>query len=819
MRSAHLITVFCLIMFFSISLFADEPNTEKEMPIFISDHLGRHLDQFPVSTIPIQKSADETPKTVEEWRDRIDAAWGQSELTKSTQLTMFNNYWTKLSDSFPAFQYLDLDFDSLRQANIIELNSGPVSRGRFAAIMQYTAKAVSESHTNFFDWNVLGFVNPQHNRPLLMLSSYVHEQHFGAGLSLMPDSSLFVYDVINNHPMGLEVGDIIIGYDGQRWKDLYPILLEAQLPILGPWGSSEEATTHILLTSAGLNWHLYDSMTVVKYATGDTISLSTSLMANKTIDAYFSEQLPVPGIPAPFPDETEIVWGIIDNTNFGYLYATGWGAGSGVPFTNAVDSMLDIYNVEAIIFDFRVNNGGSMFQCYEILERMLSDTTATIAFYDRLDPNDRTAMFKAWPEDLYQINADPTTNVDIPMAVLCGPNALSAGDQVPNLFRLHPRVRTFGKKTSTAFTAATYYDLYPNYYFLGSFGNSAPAYATDTFLTHTGFPIDEEVWLTQEDAVNGVDAVVKAATAWIEREIGLFFEADLTVGQAPLEVAFSARSPYDVDLWEWDFGDATISNEANPIHTFSNPGIYDVSLAMTSGTIAKSKSKPEYILVTADSLKTTDQTVTSGQSFAVDIALSNLISISEIFLPIEYSGEISLMLDSIVYSGTRATIFETRLSDIVDPFNKQLSLHLFSAEDHPSNHLPPGSGTLVKLYFTPSMSDNSQTNMLVFDGFSNHTLRFNHGGTYYTPDLEIGAISGNCCRGIRGNANGDEEDILDIEDLVFMVDYQFRNGEKPACDDEADVNGDKIQDVADLVYLVDYMFNRPGGKPPIDCIL
>ncbi len=35
--------------------------------------------------------------------------------------------------------------------------------------------------------------------------------HFGASLSLLPDSSLLVYDVISNHPLGLERGDISTG--------------------------------------------------------------------------------------------------------------------------------------------------------------------------------------------------------------------------------------------------------------------------------------------------------------------------------------------------------------------------------------------------------------------------------------------------------------------------------------------------------------------------------------------------------------------------------------------------------------------------------
>ena len=79
-----------------------------------------------------------------------------------------------------------------------------------------------------------------------------------------------------------------------------------------------------------------------------------------------------------------------------------------------------------------------------------------------------------------------------------------------------------------------------------------------------------------------------------------------------------------------------------------------------------------------------------------------------------------------------------------------------------------------------------------------------------------------CCVGDRGNIDGDSENIVDISDLVFMVDYQFRNGDAPPCFEEADIAPynpaegkypDEIIDIADLVYMVDYQF-RNGDAPP-----
>ena len=37
-----------------------------------------------------------------------------------------------------------------------------------------------------------------------------------------------------------------------------------------------------------------------------------------------------------------------------------------------------------------------------------------------------------------------------------------------------------------------------------------------------------------------------------------------------------------VTAWNWDFGDGTTSTEQNPVHAFTDPGIYSVSLSVTS---------------------------------------------------------------------------------------------------------------------------------------------------------------------------------------------------------------------------------------------
>ncbi|MFH1686668.1 MAG: hypothetical protein ABIE70_04005 [bacterium] len=57
---------------------------------------------------------------------------------------------------------------------------------------------------------------------------------------------------------------------------------------------------------------------------------------------------------------------------------------------------------------------------------------------------------------------------------------------------------------------------------------------------------------------------------------------------------------------------------------------------------------------------------------------------------------------------------------------------------------------------------------------------------------------------------------INIEDLVYLVNYMFNQGPVPDCLDAADIDGNgEGPNIADLVYLVNYMFNQ--GPDPAPC--
>jgi len=80
-------------------------------------------------------------------------------------------------------------------------------------------------------------------------------------------------------------------------------------------------------------------------------------------------------------------------------------------------------------------------------------------------------------------------------------------------------------------------------------------------------------------------------------------------------------------------------------------------------------------------------------------------------------------------------------------------------------------------------------------------------------------IAGGCCIGIRGNANGDEEESINIIDIVYLVSYCFDSGGGLVleCPPEANANGDIVGsiNISDITYLVAYCFG--GGPAPPPC--
>jgi len=73
------------------------------------------------------------------------------------------------------------------------------------------------------------------------------------------------------------------------------------------------------------------------------------------------------------------------------------------------------------------------------------------------------------------------------------------------------------------------------------------------------------------------------------------FSVNVTQGIVPLAVAFTDQSSGSPTAWRWDFGDGGTSTQQNPVHVYSIPGNYTVTLDVTWPTGSDQVTRADYI--------------------------------------------------------------------------------------------------------------------------------------------------------------------------------------------------------------------------------
>jgi len=96
----------------------------------------------------------------------------------------------------------------------------------------------------------------------------------------------------------------------------------------------------------------------------------------------------------------------------------------------------------------------------------------------------------------------------------------------------------------------------------------------------------------------GGDTEIKEAYVTAYASAQASFSASPTSGAAPLTVSFSNTSVGDFTTSLWDFGDGITSTLQSPMHTFTVPGVFTVSLTINGPGGLDLELSPEYISVT-----------------------------------------------------------------------------------------------------------------------------------------------------------------------------------------------------------------------------
>ena len=63
---------------------------------------------------------------------------------------------------------------------------------------------------------------------------------------------------------------------------------------------------------------------------------------------------------------------------------------------------------------------------------------------------------------------------------------------------------------------------------------------------------------------------------------------------------------------------------------------------------------------------------------------------------------------------------------------------------------------------------------------------------------------------ICGDLNDD--DALNIIDIIFLINYRYKDGSAPIPQASADVNNDELLNILDIVYLINYKY-KEGPEP------
>lgn len=485
--------------------------------------------------------------TVAEWKYIVDTTWGDGMPTED-KLLLFDRFWEAVDLHYPGFVNNPVNWDSVKNHYRPEIEAG-VSKGRFAGIINKMGLLLQEGHSGAYNLSVY-LTKPERDIPVLIPSYYsdsdsnlpLQNGWFGAALTPLSDDELLVLRCVADHPMGLEAGDIVLGYDGMPWKDLYPLLLQMDLPYSTNFriveqngsyqadlmGSSEKSTRHKWLASAGMNWHFFDTLDFRKYGSSDTLHAPTALLEGKKLYVAGNEQLPVEGIEFPMSDLTSVIFDTIMDNSIGYVYFLNMVHGD---FAERLKTAFQVFkesDVQGIIIDLRYNLGGYI-GWQNGFDPIFNRNIDSCSTYVRTQNGDHSDL-ETSGNFLIPLSEE---FLNRPIALLTGPGAMSQGDYVSYFIHTQSMTRSFGRATNTAYTL---YDSgltpntpsnFNNLSFYWNFGyedwvvHFAPRnfgrYIDGklTYFLHNGFELDEEIWLTQEAAYQQKDNMVERALEWI----------------------------------------------------------------------------------------------------------------------------------------------------------------------------------------------------------------------------------------------------------------------------------------------------------------
>ena len=224
-----------------------------------------------------------------------------------------------------------------------------------------------------------------------------------------------------------------------------------------------------------------------------------------------------------------------------------------------------------------------------------------------------------------------------------------------------------------------------------------------------------------------------------------------------------------------------------------------------------------------DTLKVSDAAANPGQKITVDISVTNDVPAKGFVLPINWSGPYNLILDSISTFGLRTSYFEEFDYLGYDDANFRVAVQIKTSSFGAVPNLPPGSGPVLRAYFTIPSNAAGDSNLVRLDPYvapttySPSIMTDCFALTVPTTDGTV-TLSPACCVNLRGNVDASPNDNVDLSDLSVMISYLTSTSAFVTlpCPDEANVNASAngAVDLSDLSLLITYLVGQGGTILP-----
>lgn len=280
-------------------------------------------------------------------------------------------------------------------------------------------------------------------------------------------------------------------------------------------------------------------------------------------------------------------------------------------------------------------------------------------------------------------------------------------------------------------------------------------------------------------------------------------------GPVSLEAHFTNNSAL-TGTWLWEFGDGDSSSLENPVHTYTEPGYYAVTLTVGLAQQEPSRVFAGAVSAYADTLIFENSAFESGIG-RVDVYARNYLPINELSFAFTWTGDIPMRLDSVSKTGFRTEYFSNLNIPAYDGGGKRAAVRLATSVGQP--YLDPGAGPVVSLFFTDSGGVASGDNPVAFTSLGPYGREFHSYAGDYQPVGVDGSLSFSCCQPPTvGDA--DCSGAVDITDIQVMVDNQFLTLAPLCCDEEGDTDLNGVVDITDLQVLIDNQFLTLTPLPP-----